>query len=95
MTLKEYCLENEKINDEKIERFIVKVEEALREVDFSQEEEVEWDSLRNQGDKAVRRYSKYEGYERKQKVKSALYRKGFPIELIERYLDEIQQEIGE
>ena len=71
------------------------IEEALREVDFSQEEEVEWDSLRNHGEKAVRRYSKYEGYEFKQKVKSALYRKGFPIELIERYLDEIQQEIGE
>ena len=69
--------------------------EALREVDFSQEEEAEWESLRSHGDKVVRKYSKYEGYEFKQKVKSALYRKGFPLELIERYLEDIQQEIGE
>lgn len=42
MTLKEYCFENEKINDEKIERFIVKVEEALREKGISQGQELKW-----------------------------------------------------
>ncbi|WP_042351754.1 recombination regulator RecX [Bacillus massiliigorillae] len=71
------------------------IEEALRNIQISQDDEQEWNSIQIHGDKALRRYSKYTGYEFQQKMKSALYRKGFTIELIERYLEEIQQEIGE
>lgn len=71
------------------------IEEALNNIQISQDGEQEWNSIKIHGDKALRRYSKYTGYEFEQKMKSALYRKGFTIELIERYLEEIQQEIGE
>ncbi|MEH6941902.1 recombination regulator RecX [Bacillus sp. JJ722] len=71
------------------------IEEALNNIQISQDDEQEWNSIKINGDKALRRYSKYTGYEFEQKMKSALYRKGFSIELIERYLEEIQQEIGE
>ncbi len=71
------------------------IEAAMQNIDLSQDDEQEWNSLKKQGEKAFRRYSKYTGYEFEQKMKSALYRKGFAIELIERYLEEIQQEIGE
>lgn len=71
------------------------IEEALQTIQISQDEDQEWKSIQIHGEKALRRYSKYTGYEFQQKMKSALYRKGFPIELIERYVDEIQQEIGE
>lgn len=64
-------------------------------IDISQDDQQEWESLIMYGNKAHKRYSKYTGFEYTQKMKSALYRKGFPIELIERYLDEFQQGIGE
>ncbi|PLR75990.1 recombination regulator RecX [Bacillus sp. V3-13] len=44
-----------------------------------------------QGEKLHRKYEKYSGYEYRQKMKQALYRKGFPVELIERYLQETEK----
>ncbi|MDP4170972.1 MAG: recombination regulator RecX [Bacillota bacterium] len=46
----------------------------------------EWDALVFQAEKAHRKYSKYSGYEYRQKMKQALFSKGFSIELIERVL---------
>ena len=57
---------------------------------IEQDEDEEWTNVKAHGDKASRRFSKYSGYEFKQKVKSALYRKGFPMELIDRYLEETE-----
>ncbi len=63
---------------------------AMEMTAIEQDEDEEWNNVKAHGDKASRRFSKYSGYEFKQKVKSALYRKGFPMELIDRYLEETE-----
>lgn len=55
----------------------------------SHDEELE--SLKYQAEKLSRKYSKYTGYEYEQKMKQALFRKGFSIELITRYLESEQE----
>lgn len=45
-------------------------------------------SGRLSGEKLKRKFASKEGYERKQKIKAGLYRKGFPFDLIDRFLDE-------
>lgn len=54
----------------------------------------EWDALVFQGEKLVRRHAaKFSGYELRNKIKEGLYRKGFPFDLIERFIEEqIEQE---
>ncbi len=51
----------------------------------------ELQAIRYQGEKACRKYSNYTGYEYEQKMKQALYRKGFTIDLIDKFLDEQKQ----
>ncbi|MBM7662587.1 regulatory protein [Bacillus mesophilus] len=46
----------------------------------------EWVAICNMGEKAHRRYSKFNGWEYSQKMKQYLFQKGFPIDLIEQYL---------
>lgn len=62
---------------------------ALVDVKIDKSDEEEWDSLCFHAEKIVRRYQAYEGFQFQQKVKQALFRKGFPLELIDRYLDEL------
>ncbi len=65
------------------------VTEAMKEVEFSLNEDEEWTAICYHGEKIVRKYAgRYNGWEFNQKVKQALYRKGFSFELIERFLDE-------
>lgn len=68
------------------------IEVVCRDIDFSQDEDQEWESICKHGEKAHKRLNKYSGYEYEQRMKSALYRKGFTMELIERYLTEQQME---
>ncbi|MGG5252174.1 recombination regulator RecX [Neobacillus sp. SM06] len=51
----------------------------------------ELEAIRYQGEKLCRKYSHYTGYEYEQKMKQALYRKGFTMDLIEKFLDEQKQ----
>lgn len=71
------------------------IEKAIGSVEYSQDENEEWESLLKQGEKAHRKFQKYDGFQYAQKMKSSLYRKGFPLELIERYLDEVKHSEGE
>lgn len=65
------------------------IKEVMEEKESDKDENAEWDAVVYNGEKALRKYSsKAEGYELKQKVKGALYRKGFSFELIEHFLDE-------
>ncbi|MCR2821992.1 recombination regulator RecX [Lederbergia panacisoli] len=80
---------------QKIEQFLMTkgfpfniISVAIEEIEYEKDDDDEWNALQAQGDKAHRRYKKFTGFEYKQKMKQALYRKGFPIELIERYLNE-------
>jgi regulatory protein len=65
---------------------------VLSELVIEKSEEEEWEAVKKEGDKAHRRYSKYDGYVYEQKMKQALYRKGFSMEWIERYLSYRQEE---
>ncbi|MDV2886546.1 recombination regulator RecX [Alkalihalophilus pseudofirmus] len=63
------------------------IEQAMREVTFEVDNEEEWEALTYQASKLKRKYSsKYEGYEYLQRMKQALYQKGFPIDMINEYL---------
>lgn len=65
------------------------IEEALSAIDTEKDDEVEYEALIKQGDKALKRYSrKYEGYDLSQRLRGYLYSKGYPTELINRYMDE-------
>jgi regulatory protein len=50
----------------------------------------EMEAIRFQGEKALRKYGQLSGYEFQQKMKQTLYRKGFAMDLIEKYLGEIE-----
>nr|WP_156291709.1 recombination regulator RecX [Oceanobacillus salinisoli] len=68
------------------------ITDALSEMDGEKDSEAEWDAMVYQGDKLVRKHSrKHEGFALQQKVKEGLYRKGFTIELINRYLDKLTE----
>ena len=62
---------------------------AVNEAQLTKNTDEEMDAIRYQGEKMQRKYSKFEGFEYVKKMKQALYQKGFPFELIERYLAEL------
>ncbi|WP_374722575.1 recombination regulator RecX [Peribacillus tepidiphilus] len=67
------------------------VQEIIVNEPFENDLDEEWESLCYQGVKAHKRYMKYEGFQYEQKMKQALYRKGFSIELIEKFLNEKEE----
>ncbi|MCD8503228.1 MAG: RecX family transcriptional regulator [Bacillaceae bacterium] len=54
----------------------------------------DWDAIIYQGEKAYKKYKQIEGWEKKQKIKQFLFRRGFTIDLIERFLTEYEEEKG-
>lgn len=73
------------------------IQEAIAAIDFELEDE-EWRTVtETAGEKAWRRYaSKYEGRELKQRVKQSMYRKGIPLEQIDRFIEKkVSEEDGE
>lgn len=52
----------------------------------------EWEALIYYGEKAHRRYEKYDRYTYEQKMKQALYRKGFSLSLIEQFLEKKKED---
>ncbi|MCM3667055.1 recombination regulator RecX [Mesobacillus subterraneus] len=65
---------------------------ALDETDVEKENDDEMDALRLQGEKLHNKYSKLPGREYRQKMKMALYRKGFPMEMIDEFISEKENE---
>lgn len=64
-------------------------DDVIDQLDTEIEEDVEYQALIKQGDRAIRRYSrKHEGYELTQRLKRYLYSKSFPSELINQFIDE-------
>ncbi|WP_085993167.1 recombination regulator RecX [Oceanobacillus senegalensis] len=65
------------------------ITDVLSEMKEEKNEDMEWEAVVYQGDKLLRKHArKHEGYMLKNKLKEGLYRKGFTMELINRYLDE-------
>ena len=69
------------------------IKEAIGSVDFEPDED-EWTSItETTGEKAWRRVSlKYSGFERKQRVKQAMYRKGIPFDRIDEFIEKKELE---
>jgi regulatory protein len=89
--------ESLKIQKQKLENLLLRkgysfevINIAVNDVCMNNVVDEEMGAIRFQGEKAHRKYSKYSGFEYEQKMKQALYRKGFPIELIETYLSEME-----
>lgn len=66
---------------------------AMEEYEGKKDEVEEMEALRYQGEKAHRKYSGLNGFEYQQKMKQALYRKGFSFDLIEKFLAEKKDEL--
>lgn len=65
------------------------INEAMEIVEPEIDEDAEFEALVKQADKAWRRYQrKSSGYELIQKLKTYLYAKGYPSDLINRYIDQ-------
>ncbi|MGE6258227.1 recombination regulator RecX [Heyndrickxia sporothermodurans] len=88
---------SEKSLKQKIEQTLLRkgysfdmIQTALSEVDFSKDESEEWNALIEHGVKAYKKLQKYTGYEFEQRMKQNLFRKGFSIELIDKFLNEYE-----
>ncbi|MED3727989.1 recombination regulator RecX [Priestia filamentosa] len=68
------------------------ITKALHEVSLEKDEDEQWEALKKQGEKAHRRYRKYEDFQYTQKMKTHLYQKGFPLEQINKLLDYLAQQ---
>ncbi|MFP7299722.1 recombination regulator RecX [Neobacillus niacini] len=93
--------ESGRIVKQKAEQLLVRrgypydiIQLALNEADTDKEQDEELDAIRYQGEKVHRKYSKYSGLDYSLKMKQALFRKGFSMELIEKYLEEIENHDG-
>ncbi|MGN8646883.1 recombination regulator RecX [Gracilibacillus sp. HCP3S3_G5_2] len=65
------------------------ISEVLNNMELEHDHDEEYNAILFQGEKLVTKYQKKNsGYELKQKVKAALFRKGFPADLIERFMEE-------
>lgn len=70
------------------------INEAFDQVEPEVSEDEEYASLVKQADKAYRRYElKASGYELIQKVKAYVYSKGYPSDLINRYIDQKNEDV--
>lgn len=69
------------------------VSDVLERIKLEREED-EWEEMiTTQGEKIWRKFaSKFSGTERNMKVKQALYQKGFPIEVINRFIEKKEHE---
>jgi regulatory protein len=93
--IKKYHNESERIQKQKIEQMLSRkgypfeiISIAIEEANVNGEQDQEMEAIKYQGEKAQRKYAKLSGYEYRQKMKQALFRKGFSIELIDRFLEE-------
>ncbi|MGZ4162048.1 MAG: recombination regulator RecX [Neobacillus sp.] len=90
--------ESQRIIKQKLENLLLRkgfpfevINIAVNESEMEKNVDEEMEAIRFQGEKAHRKYSQYSGFEYQQKMKQALYRKGFPFELIEKFLAEIEK----
>ena len=98
-----YALKNKKdssrILKQKIEQMLQRkgysfpiIRAALEQTEVEKEDDSEMDALRYQGEKLHNKHVKLPAREYRQKMKMALYRKGFPMELIDEFIAEKESE---
>ncbi|RHW33350.1 recombination regulator RecX [Neobacillus notoginsengisoli] len=96
---RKYASESERVLKQKLDAMLRRkgyqtdaIQFALNEADFGREEDDELEAIKVQGEKAHRKHAKLSGYAYERKMKETLFRKGFPIELIDRYLASMEEE---
>lgn len=65
--------------------------DAVSNVFLDQQDDEELAAIRFQGEKAHRKFSYFTGFEHEQKMKQYLFRKGFSIDIIEKFLVELKE----
>jgi regulatory protein len=92
-TVKKTKSSSSKIQDQKITEVLLRkgftrdiITMILNDTVPQKDEREEWEAICQAGEKAHRRYKKFEGREYEHKIKQSLYRKGFDLDMIERYL---------
>lgn len=85
----------EKLLRQKVEQALMRkgftkeiIKEAMAQITLEKDEDAEREILESHWSKVHRKYQHLKGFEYQQKVKQALYRKGFQIDQIERFLNE-------
>ena len=91
--------ESLKIQKQKLENLLLRkgysfevIGIAVNETEVEKEDDEEMGAVRFQGEKAHRKYAHLSGFEYQQKMKQALYRKGFSMDNIERFLSDLESE---
>lgn len=70
------------------------IKEALAELDEEKDDDAEWIAIVKHGEKLFRKHSaKLSGYSLRNKVKQGLYSKGFGLDMINKFLDEAEEEV--
>jgi regulatory protein len=98
-----YAAKNQKdssrILKQKIEQLLVRkgypfsvISIAMEDIVVEKQDEAEMDALNYQGEKLRRKHSKLSGSDLRHKLKQGLYKKGFPMGLIDRYLEQTEEE---
>lgn len=64
------------------------IQAAMEDIHYEKGEVLEWETLKAEAEKVKRRYKKYSGFEYRQRMQQALFRKGYTIGLINRFLEE-------
>lgn len=68
------------------------IQEVLQNLDTQKDDEDEYAALKDQGDKLWRKHSRLEPNKQRQKVKTSLFQKGFPGDLINQFITEKEME---
>ncbi|WP_010677479.1 recombination regulator RecX [Bacillus timonensis] len=63
---------------------------AMDEATIEKDTDEEWVALQHHGMKAHRKYEKLDGWDYEQKMKQALFRKGFDLDMIEKFINYIK-----
>ena len=91
--------DSSRILKQKLEQFLLRkgysfstIQLVMEELVPEKDTEDELAALRYQGEKLQRKHARLTGFEYKQKLKQGLYTKGFPIDLIEKYLSELEED---
>ncbi len=88
---------SERQTKQKLEQTLVRkgytwdvIQIAMEEAPTEKDTNEEWEALRHHGMKAHCKYEKLDGWEYEQKMKQALFRKGFDISLIDKLIEHIR-----
>jgi regulatory protein len=92
-----YAKDSQRIIHQKAENLLLRkgypfdiINIAAQEANLDKDTDEEMEAIQYQGEKAHRKFNGYTGYEYEQKMKQTLFRKGFSMDLIEKFMESIK-----